>query len=82
MVVGCRGAVGGQLLKDLIKVIHHRIPLFLEGLLEQYFDRISCSLVFLCMSPTWSHYKELGLDLVEPLQDQGGPQETEEHDDG
>ena len=22
------------------------------------------------MSPTWSGYKELGLDLVEPLQDQ------------
>ena len=26
--------------------------------------------VFLCMSPTRSGYKELGLELVEPLQDQ------------
>ena len=28
--------------------------------------------LFLCMSPTRSRYKELGLDLVEPLQDQPG----------
>ena len=27
-------------------------------------------LILLCMSPTRSGYKELGLDLVEPLQDQ------------
>ena len=26
--------------------------------------------MFLCMSPTRSGYKELGLNLVEPLQDQ------------
>ena len=29
------------------KIVHHRVPLFLEGILEQDFDRISCSLVFL-----------------------------------
>ena len=26
--------------------------------------------ILLCMSPTWSRYKELGIYLVEPLQDQ------------
>ena len=47
VAVGCRCAVGGQPLKDLSKVIHHWVPLFLEGLLDQYFERISCSLFFL-----------------------------------
>ena len=38
--------------------------------------RVVCSLfVFLCMSPMRSGYKELGLDLVEPLQDQ--PRKTQ-----
>ena len=43
----CRCAVGGQPLKDLGKFIHHHVPLFLEGLLDQDFDKIFCSLVFL-----------------------------------
>ena len=33
--------------------------------------------VFLCMSPTRSGYEELGLDLVEPLQDQ--PHKPQQH---
>ena len=47
VVVGCRCAIDAQSLKDLGKFIHHCVPLFLEGLLEQYFDRISYSLIFL-----------------------------------
>ena len=47
VAVGCRCTVGGKSLKDLRKFIHHCVPLFLKGLLKQYFDRISCSLVFL-----------------------------------
>ena len=35
VVVGCRCAVGGQSLKDLSKVIHHCVSLFLEGLLKK-----------------------------------------------
>ena len=33
-------------------------------------ERVFSFFVFLCMSPTELGYKELGLDLVEPLQDQ------------
>ena len=45
------------------------------------------SFSFLCMSPTRSRYKELGLELVEPLQDQPHkyrmpPMEKEKKDEG
>ena len=33
-------------------------------------EQVCSFFVFLCMSPTRLGYKELGLDLVEPLQDQ------------
>ena len=46
VAVGCKYIVSGQSLKDLRKLIHHHIPLFLEGLLKQHFDRIYCSLIF------------------------------------
>ena len=43
--------------------------------------------IFICMSPTLSGYKALGLDLVEPLQDQPRkprrpPMEEEKKDEG
>jgi hypothetical protein len=44
---GCRCTASQNPLKNLGKVVHHRVPLFLEGLLEQHFDRISYSLIFL-----------------------------------
>ena len=47
VAAGCRCAAGGQPLKDLEKVIHYHVHLFLEGLLDQYFDRIYCSLISL-----------------------------------
>jgi hypothetical protein len=47
VAVGCICAANGHPLKDLGKFVHHRVPLFLEGLLEKHFDRISCSLIFI-----------------------------------
>ena len=38
--------------------------------LDQWYQSGMLFSVFLCISPTWSGYKELGLDLVEHLQDQ------------
>jgi hypothetical protein len=35
VVVGCICTASGHPLKDLGKVVHHRVPLFLEGLLEK-----------------------------------------------
>ena len=82
VVIGCRCTIGGQPLKDLNKVIHHRIPLFLEGLLEKYFDRISYSLIFIlspmgdcrglwgwsCKGLTKSSPKSLYPDLIGDMQ--------------
>ena len=68
VAVGGKCAVGGQSLKDLSKFIHHRAPLFLESLLEKYFDRISFSLsLFL------SHWADVGVyksDLAKVQPDQ------------
>ena len=50
-------------------------------------ERVCSFFVFLCMSPTRLGYKELGLDLVERLQDQPRkpqrpPMEEEKKDEG
>jgi len=55
----CGCPADGQPLKDLWKVIHHRVPLFLEGFLEQYFDRISYPSSFFS-SPMGGHCVFLG----------------------
>ena len=47
VATGWRCASGGYSLKDLGNVIHHHVPLILKVLLEQYFDKIFCSLAFL-----------------------------------
>ena len=48
-----RCAASGKSLKDMGEVIHHRVPLFFKGLLEQHFDRIFYALVFLFAPHGW-----------------------------